>query len=679
MELLFAIVPGLFEQTLLSISIRQVLLGFASASISAEVQGLATKDAIMSSELSGAITILSQFKEITHRIVNWCEQRQRPCSERVAAYTLRAVTLDSNSEFDFEMPLPLKQLQRLVELAGQRVLATDNPAIETIKMQAAFDGVSVYADQLIRKSNLLHEEETNKQIEHIVEFAARLKSDVQITNMYKLVFDVLVLNAAVERVDRNVEREIAAALQSAFPKSRIKAFAQMSAAQKREQIGGLINIVLGIRLFNRSIGKGGAALKDTPAALSSAINSLLAELEDEISAVTKVSEQYADVIRIEFAFPGTINASLPRLQDELRNRQQYFSFLSHLHTEVSEAKALIENALTHFSTEMESLGSLVGSRVSVPKGQVFPKFDALGRLWRALDAELQRCNAKRTVFTELLKFKQNYECNLTQEDIDLLHDSELSQRVSEKEAQDAHIRSNDAESPMARVSGGNCILLKPEDVENFSEIELEYEGYCPWTIVNRDALLLPGDISLGVVHYRNKYYALVDSAAVKTFMNSPSKYIEGVEAKVRGAPELIRLLHLQSQFPDVHGFDESNKSQVSSYGEVSNTAEASTETPVHFEPDETAAKSYIWNEWELRRRALQLVRLRRTKTHHTQTHNSHFRRDAETQCTEKTEQANDKATQSGLHKETNTVVRRRYIQGLRGHPQSKVKVLTLEL
>ena len=113
------------------------------------------------------MTILTQFKDITSRIVALCEERQRPCSERVAAYTLRAVTLDNSSEFDFEKSLSLKQLQNLVNIAADRILDTDNPGIETIKMQAAFDGVTVFVDQQIRRTNMLHEEETNKQIEHV--------------------------------------------------------------------------------------------------------------------------------------------------------------------------------------------------------------------------------------------------------------------------------------------------------------------------------------------------------------------------------------------------------------------------------------------------------------------------------------------------------------------------------
>ena len=47
--------------------------------------------------------------------------------------------------------------------------------------------------------------------------------------------------------------------------------------------------------------------------------------------------------------------------------------------------------------------------------------------------------------------------------------------------------------------------------------------------------------------------------------------------------------------------------------------------------DEYIDHKYQWNEWELRRRALMLVNLKDKCTHSTQTNQSHFRRESETQ------------------------------------------------
>ena len=57
-----------------------------------------------------------------------------------------------------------------------------------------------------------------------------------------------------------VEREIAAALESVFPRVGLKTFIQLSYEEKATQLMELSRIILGIRLFNREEGRGGAGL-----------------------------------------------------------------------------------------------------------------------------------------------------------------------------------------------------------------------------------------------------------------------------------------------------------------------------------------------------------------------------------------------------------------------------------
>jgi hypothetical protein len=58
--------------------------------------------------------------------------------------------------------------------------------------------------------------------------------------------------------------------------------------------------------------------------------------------------------------------------------------------------------------------------------------------------------------------------------------------------------------------------------------------------------------------------------------------------------------------------------------------DASTETPVHF-VKKNIDPNYDWNEWGLRRRALQIANLKKCATDGTQTDMSHFRRENESQ------------------------------------------------
>lgn len=58
--------------------------------------------------------------------------------------------------------------------------------------------------------------------------------------------------------------------------------------------------------------------------------------------------------------------------------------------------------------------------------------------------------------------------------------------------------------------------------------------------------------------------------------------------------------------------------------------EASTETPLHF-TDGRIDTEYHWNEWVLRRRALQAANIQHCTTKLQQTDSSHFRRENDTQ------------------------------------------------
>ena len=52
-----------------------------------------------------------------------------------------------------------------------------------------------------------------------------------------------------------------------FPQAGLNAFNLMSADDKRKNITSLVSVVLGIRLFNREIKKGGAGFIDSARAL----------------------------------------------------------------------------------------------------------------------------------------------------------------------------------------------------------------------------------------------------------------------------------------------------------------------------------------------------------------------------------------------------------------------------
>lgn len=101
--------------------------------------------------------------------------------------------------------------------------------------------------------------------------------------------------------------------------------------------------------------------------------------------------------------------------------------------------------------------------------------------------------------------------------------------------------------------------------------------------------------------------------------------------------------------------------------------DASTETPVHF-VEKYIDYKYEWNEWNLRRKALQMLKLQKCKTVGSQTNRSSFMRVAETQVYK----LRDHDTQTMVDDGNNPILRKNYIIGIRGNPDNKSKTVVYQ-
>lgn len=206
-------------------------------------------------------------------------------------------------------------------------------------------------------------------------------------------------------------------------------------------------------------------------------------------------------------------------------------------------------------------------------------------------------------------------------------------------------------------------LLSVVNTPDFMLLPLELQGYCPWTIVEARGLLIPGKPALGIVRYDNHYYVFDHPLCIKAFILNPQRYLSAIKDRALRNPEYINLLQLQKWFPTAsiakllkqHELETNNKT-----GQPL-TKDASTGTPTHF-IDSYIDINYHWNEWELRRRALKIVNLKKCATTGQQTDDSHFRRDNETQVYPH----RIKGTQTKRDKGTNPPTVSTYVAGLRG-------------
>lgn len=84
---------------------------------------------------------------------------------------------------------------------------------------------------------------------------------------------------------------------------------------------------------------------------------------------------------------------------------------------------------------------------------------------------------------------------------------------------------------------------------------------------------------------------------------------------------------------------------------------------------------YDWNEWSLRRKAIQLANLHTKRTHGSQTVVSQFRRESEAQVYLPKSGVTQTATERGTAPKKHM----QFVKGLRGHPDQEMEVVKVDI
>jgi len=622
---------------------------------------------------------MEAIKRIVQEIGFMCRVRGVVVSDTLGAFMARAVVLENAAQFPLDKELNEADVQDLIKMSTEKLLEQNSPALETVKMQVGFDTARVQETEELDRTRAQSEQREGALVGEISNTRLKPGNDVEaLTALYRKIFNFLVVRAGIDPgSDKPAEREIAAALESVFPRIGLKAFTALSHDDKAAQLLELANIVLGIRLFNRHIGKGGAGIVDLPRSTAELSASLITETSEEIDRVEELCGQYGDVIAQKYR--GDDKTKPTRLQQELANRRQYLAYLKQLEASFRQAASHAEQLTRMLLNEMEALKELVGSRTSVPKEQVYPRFDSLAKLWASFDEEHSLLRTRCGTLQALQTFRASYTPTLKADDL-LASRSRAALRNDDPDSGDPMLPP-DASAAAAVVSAGGeggamGERLMDSELREAQHVRLELDGYCATTIAERDGLLLQGSPQL-LVRHSGRYYAFLDEPSLDKFQKAPEQYVRGVLATAKRMPELIHMLRLQEHFPaasisEIMRQHASSGSAGSLLAPAKSFQDSTAQTPTHF-VEKNIDMQYEWNEWALRRRALQLANLRQKKTTSQQTTQSALRREAETQVYLPAEQT----TQTGVSTGTAPPISRNYIAGLRGAPDSVMSLVNL--
>ncbi|KAJ3168655.1 hypothetical protein HDU88_001548 [Geranomyces variabilis] len=553
-------------------------------------------------------------------------------TETLAAFLVRAIVLDPRNDFRADKELGRDEVDRLIQLCVDRITVKNTPVMETVKMQVYFDTNFPAQADFLHKEKQSHINACAPLLRDICE--VKVKAIAVYEALYRKIVSYLLLRSHVGGpTDMRVVREATAGLESVFPQSELSTFISLSRQEKEAQLNGLAQLVTGIRLFNKQLGKGGEGVDDLPelcarelAKLSENLKMLTKETEDVIQLYTAIAD-YAD----NAPNPHLGELSLSKLRSALVFRREFLIYLDALQEQTVRSQTTLSTLTTRFNETVRDLKVTCRAKTAVPVDQVYPQFILLANLWQSYMDELFLLAFRQGVVSTIQKHARAFQMDLppTTVQLSLPFRSEIEKPILPESV----VTSKATELMVALAVKGikGIEIIHPGNTTQYYRLPVEYGGFCAHTLIKRDGLVVPGDKNLGLVRYRDKLYAFSSEEAVREFAKLPERYVDGVLEAAKRSPDLVQMLHLYPYFPTVEALEHAKSfTRQRLLGHMQLVTEVGTQVDTHI-VDTFIDPKYEWNEWELRRRALMLVNLRKKQTHSTQTSGSHFRRENETQ------------------------------------------------
>ncbi|XP_061479269.1 cilia- and flagella-associated protein 206 [Rhineura floridana] len=595
----------------------------------------------------------SVIKNIIREIGQECAMKGQTVSETLVAFMVKAVVLDPRNGFNVDRTLTKADVQKLIKLSIDRLLDTRNPSLDTIKMQVYFDMNYTNRVELINEQHHVLDSRLAPVSRDITDNRARTREELE--SVYrKMVSYILLRSGLGSPTDIKVIREATAALQSVFPQTELAAFLTLTKKEKERQLKELTMIVTGIRLFNKECGKGGEGIDDLPAILNEAIPAASHHIDIELQASKELAHRYTSLIEMmHLSQNAEMELRVTMLKEVLYNVRQHEAFLCIILSDVITCAQEVDMMHKQFAAQMEQLKNVVQSKTAVPTSLVYPIFIALSNLWTSFQDEILVLSFLNNLTISLQQFLGTHSLIFPEDVMESLLEDVTVKSDEERLQETADSKVNPADFTKEE-------WLFPETTINFDQVLIQYHGFCAYSFAMKDGLLLPANPSIGVLKFKEKYYAFSSKEAAYTFSQNPEKYIKMVAEKAKESAELIQLLELHQQFESLAPYSQV-RAKEKQYIQPITKCDTSTQTDTHILPP-TIVKDYEWNEWELRRKAIKLANLRQKLTHSVQTNLSHMRRD---NCSQ-VYPMKDSGTQTKRESNTNVPRPQIFLAGLRG-------------
>ncbi|ESO10267.1 hypothetical protein HELRODRAFT_91978 [Helobdella robusta] len=590
------------------------------------------------------------IKNVVREICQECHLKGKAVSESLASFIIKAVLLHPKNGFNINNPTTKENLDKLTQLCVEKLTKNDEPSMDTIKMQIYFDENFVDRETFEKEDIAALDGQLSKKLEDII--SRDVEGCKEQECLYKKIIRFIMYKSELGCMSNSDSiKEFSAALSSVMPISEIQCFLKFSKSKRAKQLMELTWIVAGVVLFNKESGKGGENIEDVGKTLNNLIPNISLLVDEKLSEVhnhattttTEMLEYYRATVR---DLPDLMNSNAKQC---LINCCQHVLYLKLMKKLVANAAKMVDKEVTSLAHVIKSIKNSV-SKTVVTALRIFPQFTKLSTIWSMLMMELKYMHLIIGIFNDLHQFTQVLPGYFS-----LMNFCHFSLR---------NIPENCFDMQLKRIHDINktddVMILFPETTSNYWRLPLQFRGYCCWTLVNRDILLVPGNLNLGIIYYKKCCYAFTSNRAAVDFVSDPVSYLKGVAQLACSNPELIHLLELYHLFTSLLPYEQANEEQ-NELEQPLLKSECASQTDTHF-CESNIVRTYEWNEWQMRRMAIRLANLRNKRSKSTQTKMSNMRRDIFTQVYRK----KTTETQTKMDAGSNVPRPQIFLAGLRG-------------
>ncbi|XP_031633398.1 cilia- and flagella-associated protein 206 [Contarinia nasturtii] len=531
----------------------------------------------------------------------------------LSLWLIRLMILNPKYGIGYERPFDRTVTDALIEDYVQIVSDPDSIFVAIIKMQI------YYIDHYIDKSRIItkHQATMNAKMEPLTRLIinTRLKSKSECDEyVKKLAVDIIAHYGLGNPENGQVIQETQNALKSMMSTNDVMGFSTLCEKDKIESLSGIREIVCGMRAFNRDAGHCGEGLIDIEKTVRNGYKTTKLQLNTSLKEISSRIETLMATLGKLPSFdmlPSLIENN--NVIKSITLNRQCERFLYDLLNILDDHHIHIDRLLKNFRSQLNKIHEIVKFRTAIPITSIFPKFIELAALWEHLQHQTYILSEINTVNGQLMLLAQipSYDVNVRDH-----HVLTVSPNYGVNEDKSIYDGTKVDRPKIINASKNRQIKIVPYEVN----LKVEYEAFCVWTVSNNEGLLLPADLTNGLVQYENKHYGFSTVEAIDWFIQNPDTCLANIIMVICRNQELVHFFDMYDSLEQIVMKSNENAYKYSQNDdECSQRCSIGIQTDVHPIRPYKMDKHHKWNIWDMRRDAIKLANIRKCQTKSTQT------------------------------------------------------------